>query len=199
MFMITKKIIRDIFSAGVFLALFGGMASEARAGDIVGKAGGSGTPGADCVVWVDGIEAPPASTEPLQISQKGVQFKPSFLVAVKGQLVNMPNDDDVAHNVFSYSPAKKFNLGIYPKGESRSVTFDQTGLVDIFCSIHRNMNAKVFVVPNRYYAQSKIGDSYVIGGVPAGNYHLKMWVKDVAEQSQDVTVPESGKATVDFA
>src|SRR5262249_39814956 len=109
--------------------------SQASAGDIKGKVDGKA--GSTVVVWVEGIRKPAVVKKRAAISQTGMRFSPSLLVVVAGQTVEMPNDDNVAHNVFSYSPAKKFNLGLYPKGESKTVTFDQPGLVDLFCSIHR--------------------------------------------------------------
>src|SRR4051794_162771 len=100
------------FVLGVVLLL---CVSHALGGDIKGKAGGK--PGAAIVVWVEGVRRFQAPHNRPTISQVGTKFSPAVLVVVVGQTVEMPNDDNVAHNIFSYSPAKQFNLGIYPKGE----------------------------------------------------------------------------------
>jgi len=178
---------------GVFLFL---CVSNAHGGDIKGKAGGK--PGAAVVVWVEGIKRFQFPHNRPSISQIGTKFSPALLVVVAGQTVEMPNDDNVAHNIFSYSPAKQFNLGIYPKGDSRTVTFTKPGVIDMFCSIHRRMNGRLIVVPNPYYNQTSGGDSYRIASVPAGKYVVKMWVEGMGEQSKVVTVPAKGEVTLDF-
>ena len=181
------------FVLGVVLFLF---ASNTLAGDIKGKAGGK--PGGAVVVWVEGIRRFQVPPNRPSISQAGTKFMPAVLVVVAGQTVEMPNDDNVAHNIFSYSPAKKFNLGIYPKGESRAVTFTKPGVIDLFCSIHRRMNGKLIVVPNPYFDQARGGDSYRIASVPAGRYIVKIWAEGMAEQSRIVNVPAKGEVTLDF-
>ena len=153
---------------------------------------------APVVVWVEGIQKFEVPKEKPQISQKDAQFTPSFLVVVAGQTVEMPNNDNIAHNVFSFSPTKKFNLGIYPKGESKDVTFDQTGVVEIFCSIHRHMNAKVMIVPNPSFAQTNANEAYKIENVPAGTYTVKVWHEGYVCKEQSVTVADSGEVKLDL-
>ena len=170
--------------------------SHALGGDIKGKV--SGKPGAAVVVWVEGIKRFPVPHNRPTISQAGTRFSPALLVVVAGQTVEMPNDDNVAHNIFSYSPAKQFNLGIYPKGESRTVTFTKPGVVDLFCSIHRRMNGKLIIVPNPYFNQTTGGESYRIASVPAGRYVVKLWTEGMGELSKVVNVPAKGEVTLDF-
>jgi plastocyanin len=130
---------------------------------------------AACVVWIEGPSPSNAPGEIPVMSQSGVQFLPRVLTVVAGQTVSFPNEDDVAHNVFSLSPAKKFKLGIYPKGDTREVTFEKPGVIDLFCSIHRHMHAVIVVTPNEFRTQSTVGDSYTIENVPPGKYVLKAW------------------------
>jgi hypothetical protein len=127
-----------------------------------------------------------------------MRFFPSLLVVVSGQTVQMPNDDNVAHNVFSFSPSKKFNLGIYPKGEHKEVTFEQAGVVDIFCSIHQQMKGRILVVPNPFYSRTRGDGNYLIASVPAGKYTLRMWSENGALEAKEVVVPEKGDVAVDF-
>src|SRR6185503_17140747 len=181
------------FIPGVILFL---CISHTFGGDIKGKA--TGKPGAAVVVWVEGVRRFQVPHNRPSISQAGTRFSPALLVVVAGQTVEMPNDDKVAHNIFSYSPAKQFNLGIYPKGESRTVTFTKPGVVDMFCSIHRHMSGKLIIVPNTYFSQARGGDSYRISSVPAGRYVVKMWAEGIGEQSKVVNVPAKGEVTLDF-
>jgi plastocyanin len=143
-------------------------------------------------VWIDGLSASALPRETPVLSQRNVQFSSQLMVVVAGQTVDMPNEDDVAHNVYSSSPAKPFNLGIYPKGGTRHVTFDRVGTVDVRCSIHRRMTARIVVVPNSYYALTAIGSRYQITNVPAGDYRLHAWAQGFPELEQWIKVPENG-------
>lgn len=128
------------------------------------------------------------------MSQKDARFSPPFMAITAGQTVSLANDDRIVHNVFSYSPPKKFDLGLYPKGEYRSVTFDLPGVVDLFCSIHAKMNATIFVAPTPYFAVVGAGGGYEIPGVPPGKYHLRCWSRKLPaierelDVSRDVTI-----------
>lgn len=188
--------------AASILALF--FSSHASAGTVSGKirlasatSTAAGTPAdkENVVIWLEGQgdSKPPESA--VKISQHNLQFSPDFLVAVKGQRVDMPNDDDVAHNVFSFTGMNQFNLGIYAKGEYRSITFDKTGIVDLFCSIHRQMHARIFVVPTRHFASSMPGKSFSIADVPPGKYTLKAWHERSRMVERTVIVPKTGVVT----
>jgi len=171
----------------------GGVSGKIRL--VNGSASGNGATLGDkeaVVIWLEGQEEPKPPETPVRISQRNLQFSPDFLVAVKGQKVEMPNDDDVAHNVYSFTGMNQFNLGVYAKGEYRSVTFDKTGIVDVFCSIHHQMHARVFVVPTRYFASILPGQSFNINEVPAGKYVLKVWHERSRMLEKTVVVPRTG-------
>ncbi|HLJ27504.1 MAG TPA: hypothetical protein VKY85_12405 [Candidatus Angelobacter sp.] len=140
------------------------------------------------VIWLEGREVPKAPDAVLQILQKNLQFSPDFLVATKGQKVELPNDDDVAHNVYSFTGANRFNLGIYPRGESRSITLGESGIVDLFCSMH----ARIFVVPSVYFVSRHPGQSFSINDVPAGKYTLKAWNERSHMFVRTIIVPQKG-------
>jgi plastocyanin len=150
------------------------------------------------VIWLEGAHdsRPPETT--IKISQRSLQFSPDFAIAVKGQKVEMPNDDDVVHNVYSFTGQNQFNLGLYAKGESRTVVFDQTGIVDVFCSIHHRMHARVFVVPTRYFANGMPGHSFTLADVPPGKYVLKAWHQRSRMMQKTIVVPPSGTVTADI-
>lgn len=150
------------------------------------------------VIWLEGVhDAKPPET-PVKISQHNLQFAPEFAIAVTGQKVEMPNDDDVVHNVYSFTGTSPFNLGLYGKGESRTVSFDQAGIVDVFCSIHHQMHARVFVVPTKYFANSLPGHSFTMSDVPPGRYVLKAWHERSHMIEKIIVVPASGVVTSDI-
>ncbi len=180
-------------------------ALRAQAGTVTGKirlatttTASANAPAADkenVVIWLEGQDDPKPPDTAVRISQHNLQFSPDFLIAVKGQRVEMPNDDDVAHNVFSFTGMNQFNLGVYAKGEFRSVTFDKTGIVDLFCSIHRQMHARIFVVPTKYFAGTIPGRTFTIADVPPGKYTLKAWHERSRMMERTVVVPKTGVLT----
>jgi plastocyanin len=147
-----------------------GLLSLAFGGDLDGHTMRLSSPAqslqAPAVVWLEGAQSPPVSKNEPVMAQRGGKFVPAFLVVVAGQTVSMPNEDQVAHNVYSLSTVKAFNLGFYAKGDVRTVTFDRPGLVDVLCVIHNFMRAKILVVPNPYYAMIAADGTFHIRSVP---------------------------------
>lgn len=171
----------------------GTVSGRIRLANVPAAGGGAGIHDKEAVViWLEGQEEPKPPETSIKISQKNLHFSPDFVVAVKGQKVDMPNDDDVAHNVYSFTGMNQFNLGIYAKGESRTVTFEKTGIVDVFCSIHHQMHARVFVVPTRYFANILPGQAFNISEVPAGKYVLKVWHERSRMLEKTIVVPKTG-------
>lgn len=134
-----------------------------------------------------------------RITQKGANFKPSFLVITAGQTVELPNDDRIMHNVFSLSEGNAFDVGLYPKGESRSVTFRTPGVVQLYCSIHASMNGTIFVSPSPFYSEVSLTGNFQMSRVPAGKYMLKLWNEMVPERSHEVRVREGESTFLEVA
>jgi plastocyanin len=149
------------------------------------------------VIWLEGMRDLKPPETPVRISQRNLQFSPEFVIAVKGQKIEMPNDDDVVHNVYSFTGSSQFNLGLYGKGEMRTVVLDQTGIVDVFCSVHHQMHARVFVVPTKYFANSMPGRSFTLTDVPPGRYVLKAWHQRSHMMEKIIVVPATGNVTAD--
>lgn len=116
-----------------------------------------------------------ASRNHLQLAQKNKQFVPHLLVVQTGSVVDFPNLDPFFHNVFSLFNGKRFDLGLYESGSSRSVHFDRPGVSYIFCNIHPEMSAVVVSVPTPYYATSSASGNLVIHDVAPGDYMLHVW------------------------
>jgi plastocyanin len=152
----------------------------------------------DFVVYVEGPfkEKPAPPTVPVSvITQKGANFTPHVLPVMVGTKVEWPNKDDILHNVFSDSDAKRFDLGLY-KDEIKTVSFDTKGRVDVFCSIHSKMHCIILVLDTPYFARTNEKGFYSITNVPPGTYQVRAWHERLPSQTQKVVVPENSREPV---
>jgi hypothetical protein len=157
-----------------------------------------GTTPRDVVVYLEGPNAritPRPSAGKPQLKQINQSFEPHVLGVPVGATVDFPNGDLVYHNVFSYSKTKKFDLGYYGKGKSKTVTFDKPGVVQVFCDIHSTMSAYVLVVDSPFVTQPDESGSYDFPELPAGTYTVRIWHPDLGDRSMKVTV---GDGITDF-
>ncbi|HXH62078.1 MAG TPA: hypothetical protein VNI20_12055 [Fimbriimonadaceae bacterium] len=106
----------------------------------------------DAVVWIENGTKPKPSKA--TVDQKNKRFSPHISVVPVGSKISFPNHDDVFHNVFAEFRAKKFDLGMYPRGQSKSVTFDKSGVVSVLCSVHSEMSAYIIVVDTPYFGKT---------------------------------------------
>lgn len=147
----------------------------------------------DAVVFVDevpaGTDAGPAPPMP-RLSQKDQMFAPRVVAVAKGNPVDFPNMDPIFHNVFSVSPARRFDLGKYPRGHTKQVTFSKAGLVKVYCDIHANMEAFVMVLPHGFFARPDAAGHFSLPPLPPGTYTLKVWHPDLPELTREVRVGE---------
>lgn len=109
--------------------------------------------------------------------QKNKMFTPHLLIVPVGSVVLFPNKDPFFHNVFSLFDGKRFDLGLYEAGSTRSVTFSREGVSYIFCNIHPEMSAVVLALSTPYYAIANAKGVFHIHGVPAGEYELHIWIE----------------------
>ena len=132
----------------------------------------------------------------VRISQRGYQFRPAVLAVQTGSRVVFPNQDDEFHNVFSYSRAKRFDLGRFRKDESSPVlTFDKPGLVKVYCEIHKHMRNLVLVLDTPWFTTSDAQGRFVLKNVPAGDYWLKAFLPSERILKVRVSIAD-GKASV---
>ncbi len=136
--------------------------------------------------------APLASAKPIIVNQKGKRFFPRVLPIVKGQVVHFYNLDELDHNVFSTDEKYSFDLGRYPKGDFRPVTFNVNGNYKVYCNIHQDMILDIVVLDNQYFATTDEQGKYTLSNVPPGDYQLKIWHIYGGEQVKDITVTEQG-------
>jgi plastocyanin len=141
------------------------------------------------------FEVPPPGRAVLD--QRDETFVPHVLAVSVGTTVEFPNSDRVFHNVFSLSKARRFDLGRYPRGASRSVRFDRPGMVRVFCEIHSHMSAFVLVFAHRFFDTTDEQGFYRIDGVPAGTYTLAVWNEGEVRSTHQVRVPAGGAVVQD--
>lgn len=175
-------------------------ASGVWAGTIQGKLTCRGV--RDCagaVVFVEKIPGRsfPAGPEAV-MDQVKLTFVPHVLPVAVGTKVAFPNSDEVRHNVFSPSPAKRFNLGTYPKGATKHVVFDKPGVVDLLCNVHADMSAYVIVTETPYVAVVARDGTYVLKDLPPGTYGIRAWREQLKEDRKEVTLRDGETATLDF-
>jgi hypothetical protein len=153
----------------------------------------------DAVVYVEEVHPRGESRLPARYSSsrlelKGQTLRPRILVVLPGTSVEFPNHDSLFHNIFSVSPAKPFDLGRYGRGESKRVTFDKPGLVNVYCKLHPNMAAYILVVPNRAFARPDSSGRFVLPPLPKGRYVVNVWHPDFPAIRREVTVEGGEKS-----
>jgi plastocyanin len=141
--------------------------------------------------------APPA--ESLQMVQKNESFLPHILPIVKGSTVVFPNSDPIYHNVFSLSKPASFDLGRYPRGASRSVRFDEPGVVKVFCHIHSDMSGVILVLDNPYFTTPDAEGSFRFPELPTGTYTVTAWHERARPIRREVLIRAGHETTMDFA
>ncbi|MGH9630838.1 MAG: hypothetical protein ACRD7E_21200 [Bryobacteraceae bacterium] len=140
----------------------------------------------------------PANAVQATMDQKNRRFIPDLLAVPTGSTVLFPNGDPIFHNVFSLSRPKAFDLGNYPKGQSRSVTFSKAGIVFVNCHLHPNMGATIVVSPNQWVTKADAQGRFVLRNVPPGKYTIVAWHKSAGFFRQIIQVDEDHGATVQF-
>jgi plastocyanin len=139
-----------------------------------------------------------ADNSPVDVQQLDRRFVPDLVVVPVGTMVSFPNMDPIFHNIYSLSKAKSFDLGAYDKGQTRKVTFNKPGIVEVYCHLHPNMAATVIVTPNRWYARPDKDGHYQIPDVPPGQYTVVAWHKSAGFFRSKVVVSAGHEGTADF-
>lgn len=160
-------------------------AAPALAGDVsVDVRDQAGKPVRDAVVMIrpaGGVApgTPMKVSWPMVMAQQNTQFTPYVLIVPLGSTVSFPNKDKVRHHVYSFSAPKKFELKLYGRDETRSITFDKPGAVSLGCNIHDSMIAFIFVTDTPFAAKSNPQGVAVVQDAPAGGATLLVWHPDL--------------------
>lgn len=148
------------------------------------------------IVMIEGGKPSAAPPQTVQIEQRNSRFEPDLVVIPVGSTVEFPNEDPIFHNVFSLSGAQPFDLGYYPRSHSRSVKFNRSGIIQVYCHIHSNMYAAIVVTDSPWYGKPSADGSFSFANVPAGHYRALAWHKVAGLYGTDVDIAENGIAHV---
>jgi plastocyanin len=201
----TRSWLLGISAAAIVVAAITGAQAASvkgrfRVADPAGRSKSDGDSGA--VVWLvpaAGRAAQPgpgAAPRRITLLQKNKRFDPHVLVIEVGTVVDFPNRDPFFHNVFSLFDGKRFDLGLYEAGSTRTVRFDRPGVCYIFCNIHSEMSAVVVAVNSRFFAVSNSSGEFEIPNVPAGRYQLNVWAehcepKTLSDLARELTIGDA--------
>lgn len=160
----------------------------------------------NAAVWLTPLDRTDADTKrqalpekPPQLVQRHKTFVPHVLIVPVGTRVEFPNKDPFFHNIFSLFDGKRFDLGLYEAGTTRTVLFDRAGVSFLFCNIHAEMSAVVVSVDTPYFGLSDRSGNIHIRNVPNGRYQMNVWFERAAPESlkklsRIVTISDSGRS-----
>jgi plastocyanin len=151
------------------------------------------------VVYVEGTGQQPKTGRPVAVAQEGYQFTPGLVVVPTGSVVEFPNHDPEYHSVFSYSKARRFDLGRFQRDERPPpLTFEGPGVVKLYCDIHEHMRGTILVVDTPYFQKTDAGGRYRIDGLPAGHLVVKAWLDETTVRERTIDVGANETRRVDF-
>lgn len=157
------------------------------------------------VVWMVG-SFPPLDSKSVPIAkapvmdQRGFQFRPCVMAVQTGTPVSFPNKDPMYHSVFSYSAARKFDLGRYRAGEEPdAVVFDKPGTVSLFCEIHEHMRAQIVVVDTPYFVLTDAKGNFKLPNLPAGSHTFHVWLSPKESFEMKIELKTGETAKVDWS
>ena len=125
------------------------------------------------------------------IVQHNRVFEPFVTVVEKGTAIDFPNEDTMLHHVYSFSPAKRFEIKLYKGTPTRPVIFDTPGVVALGCNMHDWMLAYVVVVDTPFFAKTGAKGVARVSNVPAGTFDLMAWYPGMRDpvRLRQVTLP----------
>ncbi|HBA08978.1 MAG TPA: methylamine utilization protein [Methylotenera mobilis] len=161
----------------------------------------AGNPLSNAVVYLEtSVKSAVKSTIEANVDQKNKQFSPIVSVVQVGTSVNFPNKDSVRHHVYSFSPAKTFELKLYSGVPAKPVVFDKPGTVILGCNIHDNMLAYIHIVDTPYFGKTDVNGMVKLTDLPTGQHTLKAWhyatVKENFVSDQKVTVKSNDTVSI---
>jgi plastocyanin len=150
------------------------------------------------VVYVEGT-GQHAKAGRVAMAQEGYQFTPGLLAVAPGSVVEFPNHDPEYHSVFSYSKARRFDLGRFQRGEQPPpLTFESPGVVKLYCDIHDHMRGTILVVDTPYVQKTDRDGRYRIDGLPAGKLVVKAWLDETTVRERTVELGANETRRIDF-
>ena len=188
---------------GGIAAIFVGMWSSSYGAELsIRLSNLSGAVLADAVVFDSKARVGPGSAESRKrqtIVQRGRVFEPFVTVVEKGTSILFPNDDPMLHHVYSFSPAKHFEIKLYKGTPAAPILFDKTGVVALGCNVHDWMLAYVLVVDTPIFERSGKDGVAHLRPIAAGTYDLMVWYPGMREpvRLQSITLAATESASID--
>ena len=146
----------------------------------------------ETVVWLEPVgRAPKKPAGTFTMTTRSKTFLPHVVAVPVGSTVSFPNEDPIAHNLFSLTPGNTFDLGLYRRGAGKTHKFDTPGVVNVYCNVHPNMSAVVHVMTTPYYGFTDVNGNYSFD-VPAGKYRVTAWNEQGGVATNDIEVKSNG-------
>ena len=142
---------------------------------------------------LEGGKTPPIAPQTVTIEQRGGRFEPGLVVVPVESTVTFPIFDPIFHNVFSLSRARSFDLGFYPKDQTKTVKFSRA-VVQVYCHIHASMYAAIVVTGSPWFGKPSPEGIAAFADVPAGHYRVVAWHKVAGAHQTEIEVTETGQS-----
>jgi plastocyanin len=152
------------------------------------------------IVFIKDAPAP-ASLAPgrARMTQVDESFSPRVVAITRGSTIEFPNADPYFHNVFSLSRGATFDLGRYPRGQSRTRVFTQPGLVKVYCHLHSHMSASIMVFDHPYFTVPSNDGSFALADVPPGDYRVSAWHERIGESPKAIHIEAGSTVRIEFS
>ena len=185
---------RFVLAAGISVLLAGELNAAVVSGQVafLTKRGQNPVKN-ETLIWLDPIGGKPSRrTAPtFTMTTRSKAFLPHVVAVPAGATINFPNEDPIAHNLFSLTPGNTFDLGLYRKGPGKPHKFEAPGVVNIYCNVHPNMSAVVHVMSTPYYGFADANGNYSFD-VPPGKYRVTAWNEQGGTVTKDIEVGANG-------
>jgi plastocyanin len=146
----------------------------------------------ETLVWLEPTgRTPKRPAAPFMMTTRSKTFLPHVLAIPAGSTISFPNEDPIAHNLFSLTPGNTFDLGLYRRGPGKNHKFDVPGVVNVYCNVHPNMSAVVHVMTTPYYGFTDANGNYSFD-VPPGKYRVTAWNEQGGTVTSDIEVKSDG-------
>jgi len=146
----------------------------------------------ETLVWLEPLgRAPKRPAAAFTMTTRSKTFLPHVLAVPAGSTIAFPNEDPIAHNLFSLTPGNTFDLGLYRRGAGKDHKFETPGVVNVYCNVHPNMSAVVHVMTTPYYGFTDVNGNYSFD-IPPGKYRVTAWNEQGGSASSDVEIKNDG-------
>ena len=186
----------------LFSTAVGSSEVAVKSGIVKGSITIAGKPTSDVVVSIEGVSPESAKarlaavkSKKAVLDQKETKFFPTVLAIVVGTKVAFPNHDTSWHNIYSKGGANDFDVGLYPPGKSREVTFNKPGVARILCNAHPSMEAFIVVKDQPFFSTADKAGNYRIDGIPLGSYRVTVWHPELGTTEAGIELVRDGQVS----